>query len=357
MINTVPTEKNGITNVIWNLCNAIGSAQLQIDVVSINKPDGGYLTAAETWGGQVWTIPGRLRHPVRYMMNLTQTIRKGQYDAVHAHGNSATLFLEMFAAKLAGCKIRIAHSHNTSCRFKLLHAVLNPVFQGLCTHRLACSEAAGRWLFGQRQFQVIRNGVDTARFRYDANARQVIRRKYSIAPEKYLIGHVGLFNGIKNQAFLLDALRLLPEDYLLMLVGEGPEMEAVRCRARELELEDRAIFTGAVENPEAYYSAFDVMTLPSLFEGLPLTLVEAQVNGLKCLVSDRITREVDLTGNVIFLPIDKGLGDWLDVLPLRDSGREELSAQAQKDICLKGFDISTEAKKLRTYYCAALHGE
>jgi len=354
MINTVPTEKNGITNVIRNLCTAMDRENLQLDWMAIHVPEAEYVRAVERWGGCLRTVARSIRHPLRYLKALTRVIREEGYDAVHIHGNSATLVLELIAAKLAGCKLRIVHSHNTSCLHKTLNNLLQPAFQRLCTHRLACSEAAGTWLYGKRPFTVIQNGVDTGRFSFDADARRCVRASYGIPEDAIVVGHVGLFTKTKNQRFLLEILNRLPDQYCLMLVGDGPDAPEVRNQANAMGLTDRVFFAGAVTEPEQYYSAFDMMALPSLFEGLPLTLVEAQSSGLHCLVSDRVTREADLTGNLAFLPIDQGADIWREAIQrMKITDREVCGAMARERICHAGFDIRQEAAKLREYYLAA----
>lgn len=355
LINTVPTEKNGITNVIFNYQQAMAPGAVRMDYVAIRQPEPEYVQKIEAAGGKLHVIPRSMRNVPGYIRALSALIREGKYDAVHAHGNSATLALEMMAAWLGGCKVRIAHSHNTTCKHMAVHKLFTPVFQKLCTHRLACGEDAGKWLYGQREFTVMHNGVDTKRFAFDPEARTAIRRQYAVAEDTVLVGHVGTFNEQKNQSFLLDVLPYLPRDrYRLLLIGDGELRPAVEQRAEEMGLTDRVIFTGFVSDIPQYLSACDCIGMPSLYEGLPLALMEQQANGLRCVVSDHITREVNKTGNLTFLSLEDASLWAKHIQSLPDTDRAALSRTAGEIIRSCGYDIHREAEKLRKYYQQAV---
>jgi len=355
MINTVSTQRNGVTNVICNLHAAMDKSDMSVDLLAINSPEALYTRQFEEAGGKVTVIKRSISHPLRYIRALKKHIRENGYDIIHAHGNSATLTLEMLAAKLGGCKVRIAHSHNTTCTYMAVHKLLKPVFLRLCTHRLACSESAGKWLFPGRSFTVVNNGIDTKRFAFDAQARQQLRRQLGIGEDCRLLGHVGLFNDAKNQGFLIDLLKELAdagEPYKLVLVGQGNRKEAAQEQVRQLGLQDRVTFVEATDRVQDYLSAFDVFCMPSLYEGLPLALIEAQTSGLPCLVADTVTREADKTGNMTFLPIDRGVQVWAEQLKAlhHPQDRAASAEAAAQSICRCGYDIHTEAEKLKDLY-------
>lgn len=352
IVNTNVMVADGITNVIRNLFCAMDRADIYVDLVAINEPPESIRALFEAEGGCVHVLPRSMRHPLRYLNALRRVIKKGHYDAVHVHGNSATLVLEMVAAWLAGCKVRIAHSHNTTCKSMTVHRLMTPVFRALCTHRLACGDAAGKWLYENRDFTVVNNGIDTDRFAFSQEARQQIRKQYAFADDQVVIGHVGIFNEAKNQSFLIDILSCLDEKYRFLLIGDGHLRKTVEEKAAVMGLADRVVFAGVTDRVPDYLSACDLIVMPSLYEGLPLALVEQQTNGLQCIVSDNITREADKTGNLTFLPLSAGAQHWADVvqalqLPER---REEASCSATekiKDCC---YDIHTEAAKMLAYY-------
>lgn len=354
-INTVPTEKNGITNVIFNLYRAMEQKNVLVDYISINTPDEAYIKEIEQRGGHVFIMSRRFRTFLPYLLHLARLIRHERYDIVHAHGNSATLIIEMFAAWLGGCKRRIAHSHNTSCNSKILHKILQPAFLLLCTHHLACGEDAGRWLFGKEKFTVVNNGVDTERFQFSDTARGKIRKQLSISENELVVAHVGAFIETKNQTFLIDILRELVQretKYRLLLVGGGPLCDEVKEKVLRLNLEKYVFFVGETNAVADYLSASDLIVMPSLFEGVPLALVEEQANGLSCLVSENITKEANQTGNLTFLSLGLNAEEWAKkVQELLKKGNRELKSQnAIAMIKERGYDIYSNGAELKEYY-------
>lgn len=361
-INTVSTEKNGITNVIFNLYGAMDKQNIIVDYVSINKPDALYQEKVNAFGGSIFVIPRSMHRPFFYFLKLCKVIRHGKYDIVHAHGNSATLALEMLAAKLSGCQIRIAHSHNTTCKSRTVNRLLMPIFQHCCTHRLACGTAAGKWLFGKHDFKIMCNGVDTERFSFSKEKRTLVREALKVSDREIVIGHVGAFNEAKNQMFLVKILYEISQEnkeYRLLLIGDGELRQLVEEKVLQLGLSDKVFFVGAIDPVSDFLSACDLIVMPSLYEGLPLSLIEEQTNGLHCIVSNRITREVDKTGNLAFLSLDAGVTCWAEKISRMHiiEPREECSCLAIKKIKACGYDINENALNLRKYYYDILEEE
>lgn len=356
IINTNVFCRDGISNVIQNLYRAMDKQGLHIDLMAINKPGEAVEQLFQEHGGRVFVIHRSMRNPLRYLFALRKCILQGGYDLVHIHGNSATMALEMVAAWLAGCKVRIAHSHNTTCKFMTAHRLLKPIFGALCTHRLACGIDAGNWLYGKRKFTVVNNGIDTARYGFTEEGRRQLRQQYGIEDDQIVLGHVGVFNEAKNQRFLLEILAELDERYKLLLVGDGKLRPAVESRAADLGVAERVIFAGLTDRVPDYLSAFDCIVMPSLHEGLPLALVEQQTNGLQCVVSDTITRETDKTGNLSFLPLDAGAKFWAEEIVKLQLPEDRIAASkaATEKIKNCGYDIHDEAAKLKEFYIAAI---
>lgn len=161
VINTVPTDKNGITNVIFNYLKAMGN-DVAFDYVAINNPDAFYVNFLEEKGAALYSL--KRKNVLRYIWSLCKIIKQNKYDAIHVHGNSHTVILELLAAKLAGCKVRIVHAHSTGCNSVALHKLLAGLFDSLCTDRLACGESAGKFMFGLKPFKIINNGVDVGNY-------------------------------------------------------------------------------------------------------------------------------------------------------------------------------------------------
>lgn len=355
LINTVPTDKNGITNVLFNYLRAMNMDDLQIDLVTINQPDEYYVKEVEKKGGQLFVLP-RLNRTVMYWRSLRDLIRRENYNAVHIHGNSHTTVLELTAAKAAGCDVRIVHAHTTKCMNIGLHKLLSPLFYCLCTKNLACGVAAGKFMFGNRPFCIVNNGIDTDKFAYHQEHRDYIRNKYNWNSCK-VIGHVGYFSEVKNHRWIIEVFREIvkrDKSFRLVLIGDGELREEIVETAKEYEILDNISFTGNINNVDEYLSAIDVILMPSFFEGLPLSLIEQQANGLRCVVSDSITAEVDITGNIKFLSLSLSAKEWADeivnIKTITDEERKRISDCANYAVIKCGYSIKEEAEKIAKIY-------
>lgn len=352
---TVPTEKSGIPGVMFNLLEGMDLDGLDVGYVSINEPDDEFRQRLVSMGVKLVVIPRKLSNPISYVRSLAR-VAEG-CDVMHVHGNSATMVLEMIAAKLANVPLRISHGHNTSCSMRVIDKLARPLFYHLCNGRLACGTEAGKFLYGKRDFKVINNGVKTERYRFDSIKRNSIRADLNIGEEEVVIGHVGNFVPAKNHDFLIDVfaeyLKLNPNARLLML-GGGDLMDDAKSRTEGLGVSDKCIFAGSVSNPQDYMQAMDVVMMPSTFEGLPLTLVEEQANGLPILASDVITEDAEMTGLISFMSLEETAGRWakkIDEILKNAPGRSiETSDMAIDKIYANGFDIKGVAKDLKEYY-------
>lgn len=361
IINTNPFFYDGISNVIANLYKGIDKEGMQIDFLFVNNPPEGLKSTLLQGNNHIYIVPRTENTVIKYMFSLYRLVKKNKYDLVHIHGNSHTVVVELLPISLAGCKNRFVHAHNTFCKHEKLHKMMTPLFNALCTGNLACGDKAGQFMYGKKQFQVIKNGIDTNKYRFSEEDRAVIRAKLGIENKK-VIGHVGtLYNHHKNQSFLLDVLkRLLDIDcsYILVLVGDGQDKETLIEKAKSLNISDNVIFAGTADNVAPILSAMDMVVMPSHYEGLPLSLIEEQANGLSCIVSDVITTEVDVTGNIIFLSLNDSPLKWAE--RIRDSvvkNPEERTAESQRAIkCIEdsGYGIKSQANILKMLYSQSL---
>ena len=352
VINTVPTDKNGITNVIFNYLKAMGN-DVAFDYVAINNPDAFYVNFLEEKGATLYSL--KRKNVLRYIWSLCKIIKQNNYDAIHVHGNSHTVVLELLAAKLAGCKVRIVHAHSTGCNSVALHKLLAGLFDSLCTDCLACGEEAGKFMFGNKPFKIINNGVDVEKFSFNNKAREAFRVKLALTETDILIGHVGYFMPVKNQSFLVDVFAELAKRdsrYHLVLIGDGAMRTEIEQKVAYLGFTNKVTFTGNIDNVSEFLNAIDIVIMPSLYEGLPLTIVEQQANGLQCIVSDTITKEVDKTGNLCFVSLNASISEWVQSIENCNckQGREQRSKKAVNDIAKEGYSIQTEAKQLVGFY-------
>lgn len=353
IISTMAIDYNGVTDCLLQYLRAMDRSGMQIDIlsaVSVNsKMEKNFLEI----GCRVYKIDCRKKNPPLYVLKLAKFVKNGQYDIVHAHGNSATMAFDMLGAYLGGCKVRIAHSHSTECGSKWLDKMLRPFFYHLYTQGMACGKLAGEWLFQERKYNILPNGRKIDSYRYSVDARRGIRNKYNISDE-LVIGHVGRFNGPKNQKFVLEIFEELlkkRKDIRLILIGEGPLFEQIKMSAAEKNIAKYIIFTGSVDNVPEMLSAMDVMVLPSLHEGLPLVVMEWQAAGLPCIVSDNITRECAVTELVKFMPLSVGAKKWAEEISyITIEEQERKSDKWQILIKEAGFDITENSKDLKKLY-------
>ena len=359
VVNTNLTDKNGVAGVIFNYLQAINKDNLQMDLVSINYPDQLYIDIVERNGGHLFVIERSMGGILQYWFRLMKLISKENYDIVHIHGNSHTVVLELSAAWAAGCNVRIEHSHNTKCEHNVVHRLMKPLFDFLVTHRLACGEAAGKWMFDDKPFTVLNNGIDTKKFCFSQSLRDKIRQQFGISDKCFVLGHVGYFYEVKNHRQIINVFEVLyhrNKNMCLILIGDGILKEEMQCLLKEKRLSDVVILTGNIGNVDEFLNAMDAIIMPSLFEGLPLTLIEEQANGLPCVVSDNITREADKTGNMCFLSLSEPLSVWADCIECLQDGksRKERSIKAIQQIKKNGYDIEEEAKVLKNIYRGTL---
>jgi glycosyltransferase involved in cell wall biosynthesis len=355
IINTVRFRLNGMTSVIMNYFREMNKESMQIDFVVINELSSELREEIFATGSKVFLLP-RKRNPISYIYQLNKLLAKEQYDIVHVHGNSAIMAIETLIAKKNKIPVRIAHSHNTTCSHMFFHKILYSLFRKSYTHALACGKAAGKWLFQNDPFEVLENGIDLRKFKFDENTRREYRGKIGV-DNKIVLGHVGNFIEQKNHTFLIDffaGILKKNSNYVLLLISDGNLFDSIKERVRKLGIEDSVIFLGKTAEVNKYLQAMDVFVLPSLHEGLPVVLVEAQAVGLPCIVADTVSEESKMTDLLEFIPIN-GVDMWIKrILEMNLSDRNIKCKQAHIDIGKKGYDISTNADKLKKFYSEAL---
>ena len=321
----------GAERVAANICVYAPEGEFEFHYLVFEGHDNVYGHEIEARGGTVITMPPPSAGYMDYLRRLKRLILENHYDAVHSH----TMFnsgLNLLVAKFMGVPVRISHSHTTKTERRTSYAqrmyewVMRRLILSTATDLIACGVEAGEWLYGTRAFSkrgyVIRNGIDTQAFSYSEENRKKVRALYGLSDVDFVIGHSGSLIPLKNQEFLI---RLLPKvlklrpNAKLMLLGTGAESEKNRLLsiAEELGVSDCVTFCGGVMNANECLSAMDVFAFPSLREGTPLALIEAQANGLPCIVSDRIPDDAVLTDLVQSVSLENEQS-WVNSLVLAD---------------------------------------
>lgn len=354
ILHIVPDMRSGgLETLIMNIYRNIDRTKVQFDFLVHYKKTAFYDEEIEALGGKIYRLSFREDNNFfGYLKDLNNFFSQHQeYDVVHGHMASLAFIYLKYACKY-GISTRIVHSHNTDTEKTLKGYLKRCLIQFSSVYanvRFACSEDAGKFLFGNKEFKVINNGVITSKFKYSENARNVILEKNN-AQGKFVVGHVGRFCQQKNHRFLVDIffnVQKMIADSELWLIGDGELKEDIQNYVGKLGLESRVKFLGVQKNIEEFYQGMDVFVLPSLFEGLGIVNIEAQTNGLKCILSDQVPSIVDITGNVEFVSLNKTPKEWADTI-VKNLSYERKDCQHQ--IINAGFDIEDEAMKIQEFY-------
>lgn len=341
---------NGITGVVMNYGIHLDKSQFKLDVITGAPVESIYREKLENNNIKVIDLPPKRKNPVAYYQKMWRQLKKG-YDIIHIHGNSATITVELMMAKLAGIKVRIAHSHNVTCDHKRIHHVLQPLMRKLYTYGFACSKAAGKWMFGKGAFEVLPNAFQTEKFIFNEVERIQVRKSLGIS-DKYVIGNVARFNDQKNHEYLLKVFEKVAEkreDAVLLLVGNGPNLEKIQKKIAEHPYKDRIIYYGITDKVAQLYAAMDVFVLPTKYEGLGIVFVEAQINGLPVVTSDQVPREVNIADRAVFLPLTEDVSAWCkSILNAPQTERKEFYASHKSSI--EAYNISRCACRLKEKY-------
>ena len=260
-----------------------------------------------------------------------------------------------FFAMLAGVKKRMAHHHQAylseNILLKLLYSLLRIPYKMFATHWLACGEAAaingwGKGAVKKGEVMILPNAVDPEQFKFNETARREVRAKYGIRDDEFVIGHVGRFYPQKNHEFLIEIFAKLHKqkaNIKLLLLGDGPLQKHINQKVASLGLSNTVIFAGLQKDSAPFYSAMDVFAFPSLWEGLPLTLVEAQYSGLPCVISNNVTKEVVVSESCVVVK-EFSLDLWVKSLM-------KLPAMGRKNsVYLSNFDVKKTFSRLKELY-------
>ena len=350
------TGCGGVESVVMNYYKNIDRSKVQFDFLVESYSKIVDKEIIERMGGRVIIIPP-YSNPFHYMKVLTAIFKQGNYDIVHSNMNALSVFT-LRAAKKAGIKIRIAHSHSTSNKKEwkktVIKNLLRPFSKKYATHYFACSEYAARWLFGNKlvekgHVEIINNAIETNRFKFNELVREEIRNELNVN-DKFVIGHIGRFMLQKNHDYLIDIFYNVQKnikDCVLILIGDGPLREKIEKKIEKLDIKDKVLFINTTSTPERFYQAMDCFLLPSLYEGLPVVGVEAQVNGLKCYFANTITKEAKISENILFLSIKQDSSNWarqiVNDFKLQNNSRIDY-------FNVEKFDIQNQSIKLLSLY-------
>ena len=343
----------GTETMLMNWYRCFDKNCLQVDFLCFGNEPGAYDYEIKQLGGEIFRLPSKRQNLLKNLFGTYKICKKYGYEIVHVHMDAMSFF-PLLMAKIAGVKTRICHCHSTNhlhtSKFALLEKeLLTRLLPYVATDLFACSEASGKWLYKKKKYKVVHNAIQVEKFLYSPEKEKQIKQLLGVTG-KFVIGNVGNMNYPKNHLFMIDILfevKKRLDNAVLIIVGDGPDRKEIENRIRDLNLENDVILTGQRNDVFDVIQAFDVFLLTSFFEGFPVVLVEAQTASVPCIVSDTVTQEVKITDLVDFVSLEADISKW--AAHIIAQGHKE-KKNRRIEIIKKGFDISSESKKLSRFY-------
>lgn len=353
-------NRGGAETMIMNLYRNIDRNKVQFDFVENTSQSAVFDEEIQLLGGRIYRCPhynGKNHIAYCKWWNHFFDTHKNEYAIVHGHlGSTAAIYLSI--AKKHGV-YGIAHSHNTNLMKSpddIIYALFAFPTRFIADHFFACSREAGVSRYGKRvgndenRCTILANAIDISKFVFNESIRQRMRDSLGITENQLVIGNISRFAEQKNHLFLIDIFEKIREkspDAVLLLVGDGERRPQIEAHILEKNLSSNTILTGIQSNTWDFYQAMDVFLMPSLYEGLPVSMVEAQTSGLPCCVSTSVPREAAITDLVQFHSLSDSAEKWCGwVLGCTNRPRRNMKAEIQK----AGYDISVTSKWLENFY-------
>ena len=348
-------EAAGSQTLLMNLYRNIDRSRLQFDFLVHYKEKQFFDSEIEELGGKVYRLSVREDYNfVKYYSQLNKFFQEhDEYKVVHGHMHSlGAVYLN--CAKRRGVPVRIAHSHsNSSARNmkRYIKEIMINLYKKNANYLFACSKDAGKYMFGDSEFSVINNAIDSEKFIFNSDIRNKLREELNIK-NKFVLGHVGRFEIPKNHNFLIEVFSeycKMNNDAVLLLIGTGSLEEKIREKVNKLELAGKVIFLGNRRDVEQLYQAMDVFLFPSLFEGLGIVAVEAQAAGLPCICSENLPNEINLS--TLFHPISlkDSISMWTKKIKIESESNKQ-RIDMSDSIKKAGYDIKYLAREMENFY-------
>lgn len=338
------TQTNGVASFIINYIDKMTLDNFKVDVLYNNlRPSQKHIDFFNKNGINIYKLS--YVHDVglkKYCKEIKNFFKENNdYDLVYSNIGYQTYFFYKEAKKYTIRNWAIhAHATNSSDNKikNLIGGLLQREVNRVCKYKFACSELAGRAIFKRKKFTVINNAIDYKKYSFSHTYRKKIRDDLNIKNNEKIIGFVGRFVPQKNIFFFINLIKMLPNEYRVIMIGNGIQKEEFLNVINLENLNDRFILINEISNVNEYYSAFDYFVLPSLFEGLPVVGVEAQANGLPCLFSDTISDECKISDNTVYLDKDN-IGIWIENINKMERN-DKLNLN-------NDFDIEVQAKRFK----------
>lgn len=351
-------DRAGAETLLMNLYRNIDRDLLQFDFVVHRDEKGDYDDEIKKLGGRIFYLPPMKASMLcEYSKQANSLFSGGEWSIVHSHVDAMSA-LPLLMAKRAKVPVRIAHSHNTAFpkdKKLPIRVAARSILPYVANRYFGCSEESAKFLFQgvQRSAEnsmILNNAIDLEQFRFSADERQRMRSKLNISEESLVLGHIGRFVKQKNHERLLNifkAVLLQKPNCLLLMAGDGEEVERIKQIASDMGISEKICFLGVRDDIPSLLQAMDCFVLPSLYEGFPVVGVEAQTAGLPCVFSDEIRKDVKLTDKVSFVPLSSDDKQWANTIISVSQLKRNDNILLMKQ---EGFEITEVAKALQKFY-------
>ena len=351
----------GAESFLMKLYRSLDRTMFQFDFAVNIKEEGFYDKEIYSLGGIIHRFPSKTESFWGYIKGLKKIIKVNQYDYVLRVTSNGMGFLDLAIAKMAGAKVCVARSSNSSdgggVKTILAHWIGKTLFKRFVDVKIAPSSEAAIYTFGKRDYNrglvhILHNGLDLNYYSYTEKGRTMVRNEFGFTPNQTVLGHVGRFSAQKNHSFLLKIFQHYHNsnpDSVLMLVGNGELKDEIKKKIQEKGLEKSVFFAGIRSDMPSIYSAMDVFVFPSLYDGMPNAVIEAQACGLPCVVSDAVTRESNVSDNVEYVSLTTSLQKWMDAISAMIG---KIRIKTTEKLKKEGYDINNTVKKIESiFFC------
>lgn len=345
-------DKGGISSVILNYYKKIDRTKFHFDFGIFAEEIGASGKELEQMGAKIYLLPQKRKGLKKYIKALDNILKNGNYDVVHAHENYMA-FIALGIAKRNGIKVRVVHSHSANavrsgCKEKIIAFVGKALTKKVATNYVACGKLAAKYLYGKRYVEngkvlILPNAIKLDKFKYNNEERLALRKKYNVG-SNFVVGTLARLSLQKNLAFYVDCMKEITKNnsnIVFVVFGVGSEENNLREKIQANNLTNNVFLLGNVDNAEKYYNMFDLVVLPSLFEGFPMVGVEALANGVNVLFSDSITHEFEEYFGVKYLSI-QSKDKWVEETLRLANELKNISCENDKKNNLQVYNLQDE---------------
>lgn len=345
-------NRGGLETMLMNYYRHIDRTQVQFDFLTHREYDGDYGEEIKQLGGIIYHLPVLNPFSSSYKAKLRSFFTEhSEYQVIHVHQDCLSSVILKEAEK-CGIPVRIAHSHNANQDHNLKYVIkiyFRRFIPKYATDLFACSEEAGKWMFGDAPFTVINNAIEASSYTFNFDKRNKVRKEFGFEEKTLVVGHVGRFSPQKNHSFLIDIFYEIQKrtEAKLLLVGDGELRAGIEKKIADLKLQDKVIMTGVRSDVADLFQAIDVFVFPSCYEGLGIVAIEAQAAGLPCLISDKVPIECKKTDLVQQLSLTLPVQKWAEAAIASTKVTRNNTFTKIKQA---GYDIKENAIRLMQFY-------